>query len=331
MAQPRIFISSTFYDLKHVRNDLERFIIDLGYEPIMNERGQIAYNPNKENLDESCYKEIGTADILVSIVGGRFGSTSSHNSHASISQTEVKTAIEEKKQVFIFIEKGVYYEYNTYQHNKDKDISYVHVDNKKIYEYIDYLYSLNTIIIHPFESSTEITIFLKEQFAGLFQRFLREQKQVEEFANLKLLSDSIQNLNKTTEFLQSQLNKKDENIQELFFSTHPAVQKIAQILKIKFRMYFLDQKELKNLLINFGYWRKKDINDDHLLIYVIRYKDILKIIKISSCIFKEDGQLKTLQELTWNDSFIKEEELPIDVAIDADNRRIYHAQNHLQI
>ena len=26
MAKPRIFVSSTFYDLRHVRNDLENFI-----------------------------------------------------------------------------------------------------------------------------------------------------------------------------------------------------------------------------------------------------------------------------------------------------------------
>ena len=41
MARPRIFISSTFYDLKHVRYDLENFIRSLGYEPIMNDRGNI--------------------------------------------------------------------------------------------------------------------------------------------------------------------------------------------------------------------------------------------------------------------------------------------------
>lgn len=32
MAKPRIFISSTFYDLKQVRSDLDNFITGLGYE-----------------------------------------------------------------------------------------------------------------------------------------------------------------------------------------------------------------------------------------------------------------------------------------------------------
>ena len=39
MAKPRIFISSTYYDLRQVRADLERFIKDLGYETVLNEQG----------------------------------------------------------------------------------------------------------------------------------------------------------------------------------------------------------------------------------------------------------------------------------------------------
>ena len=39
MAKPRVFISSTFYDLRQVRQDLDQFIMSLGYEPIRNEEG----------------------------------------------------------------------------------------------------------------------------------------------------------------------------------------------------------------------------------------------------------------------------------------------------
>jgi hypothetical protein len=50
MAKPRIFVSSTFYDLRYVRNDIERFIRDLGYEAVLNERGQVPYGKH-ESLD----------------------------------------------------------------------------------------------------------------------------------------------------------------------------------------------------------------------------------------------------------------------------------------
>lgn len=48
MAKPRIFISSTFYDLRQVRSDLYQFIESLGYEPIRNEEGDIPYGKEEE-------------------------------------------------------------------------------------------------------------------------------------------------------------------------------------------------------------------------------------------------------------------------------------------
>ena len=97
MAHPRIFISSTYYDLKSVRADLERYIKDRGFDPVLNERGQIPYGSD-EKIEEYCYREIEHCDILVSIIGGRFGSSSSH---------EFKTAIGLGRPVYIFVEKFV--------------------------------------------------------------------------------------------------------------------------------------------------------------------------------------------------------------------------------
>jgi hypothetical protein len=54
MARPRVFISSTFYDLKQVRSELERFVKEMGYEPVLNERGHIAYGKD-EPLEEYWY------------------------------------------------------------------------------------------------------------------------------------------------------------------------------------------------------------------------------------------------------------------------------------
>jgi hypothetical protein len=41
MARPRVFISSTFYDLKQVRSALEIFIKNIGYDPVLHERGAV--------------------------------------------------------------------------------------------------------------------------------------------------------------------------------------------------------------------------------------------------------------------------------------------------
>ena len=39
MARPRVFVSSPYYDLKHIRSSLDSFIDRLGYEPVLSEKG----------------------------------------------------------------------------------------------------------------------------------------------------------------------------------------------------------------------------------------------------------------------------------------------------
>jgi hypothetical protein len=46
MAKPRVFVSSTYYDLKHVRSSLDLFVESLGFEPVLSEKGNIAYSPD---------------------------------------------------------------------------------------------------------------------------------------------------------------------------------------------------------------------------------------------------------------------------------------------
>ena len=50
MAKPRIFISSTFYDLRQVRADLNMFIDSLGYDSVRNEEGNIPYHYGVEKF-----------------------------------------------------------------------------------------------------------------------------------------------------------------------------------------------------------------------------------------------------------------------------------------
>ena len=81
MAKPRVFVSSTYYDLKYIRASLAEFIESLGFEAILHERGAIPYLPNID-LDESCRIELQNADIVILIIGGRYGSPSSRSTGA---------------------------------------------------------------------------------------------------------------------------------------------------------------------------------------------------------------------------------------------------------
>lgn len=63
MAKPRIFISSTFYDLQQIRVELDKFIESLGYEAIRNEEGDSGYNEkiDLETKEESLSKTLDDA------------------------------------------------------------------------------------------------------------------------------------------------------------------------------------------------------------------------------------------------------------------------------
>ncbi len=117
MAKPRVFVSSTYYDLRHIRQGVEAFIASLGFDSVLFESGSIPFS-HDQALDESCYKEIATCHILVLIVGGRYGSATSDdptklptedvNKHYqyynSITRKEFETAITEDIPAYIFVE-----------------------------------------------------------------------------------------------------------------------------------------------------------------------------------------------------------------------------------
>ena len=87
MATPRVFISSTYYDLKHVRNDISDFIRSLGYNPVMHDKGGVAYIQT-DTIENSCYSELSTCDIVICIIGNHFASQYA-NSAFSITMEEL--------------------------------------------------------------------------------------------------------------------------------------------------------------------------------------------------------------------------------------------------
>lgn len=190
MAKPRIFVSSTYYDLKHIRKSIELFIGEMGYESVLFENGDIPFD-HHEPLDESCYKELDSCQILVLVIGGRYGSSVSeesmdiseselekHYQHFnSITKKEYETAKERDIPIYIFVEKGVAAEYQTYKENKtNKSIKYAHVDSVNIFRLIESIHNQRrNNLIREFENVEDITNWLKEQWAGLFSQFLERK------------------------------------------------------------------------------------------------------------------------------------------------------------
>jgi hypothetical protein len=313
MAKPRIFVSSTYYDLRHIRTDLETFIRNQGYDSVLNERGNIPYGKDL-GLENYCYKEISNVDILVSIIGGRYGSESKRED-GSISQVELKTAFDLNKQVYIFIDKGVYSEYKFYSKNKDVEgIQYGNVDNIKIYQFIEYVEGLpNNNTIHSFENSIDITKFLKEQWAGLFQTFLQNQNRDKEVNIIKGIEQTAKTLNQLVTFLTEEKKDSVNAINHILLSNHPAMYQIKELLDIPYKVFFTNKEEFLNILKGHGYREYKDDNPfDDFAKFFRETTGGRNIITYKLEIFTNDDKLKVLTKEEWKTSFITIEKINYD-------------------
>lgn len=224
MAKIRVFISSTYYDLKHIRSAIESFIEDdLGYEAILSEKGSIAFNPDIA-LDESCYKEAQKCDIFVLIVGGRYGSATSttkretasdfYERYESITKKEFESAASNAIPTYILVDKGIYAEYDTFKRNRKKtDIEYAHVDSVNIFHFLDDILSKpRNNPVHPFEKHSDIINWLKIQWSGLFKDFLQRRYENKQISNLSEQVKYLSELNSTLKrYMEEIITKVDDS------------------------------------------------------------------------------------------------------------------------
>lgn len=226
MAGLRVFVSSTCYDLSMLRSQLRVFIQSLGYEPIMSDYEDVLYDP-RVHTHTSCVDEVGNCDMLIVIIGARFGGKATaealakidfeklkkddrkvgqlkEEEYLSVTQLEVLKAIENGMPVYTFIDKKVWHDHSLYEKNKSSEI----VDKivfpsiekqetaKYIFEFINFV-RLRTKgnNIFTFEKGVDIEEILKKQWSSYFQRLLYEQRYMqEEQKRMEILSDQFEDL-----------------------------------------------------------------------------------------------------------------------------------------
>jgi hypothetical protein len=288
--------------MRVVRADLERFIKEIGFEPVLFERGHVPYG-KEEALEEYCYREISNCDILVTIIGGKFGSQSSDQKN-SITQKELKTAIVLGKQIYIFIEKPVYSEYKTYLKNKEVEgFKPSTVDDSRVFKFIEDIYALQSgNPVEPFELSNDITRFLKEQWAGLFQRLLHESARQKEIDVIEYLKSTASTLNNLITFLTEERLKGDQAIKDILLSSHPAFAAIKKAANIPYRVVFHNRKELNELLTARSFIQ--DPFDTGTTCCWENY-ELGYGIRVCIEIFKSNGKLKIITPEEWKDEWVQ--------------------------
>jgi hypothetical protein len=207
MANLKIFVSSTCYDLQAIRGQLRGVLSGVGYEPVMSDHADVIYDP-RIHTHASCLREVQNCDMLVLVMGSRFGGTivpkaleaidiaglgevsradrfPDESNKLSITQAEVLQAIQFGIPVFAFVDAGVMRDHLTYEKNKKKSIinqiEFSSIDKNEtapyIFEFINFLrLRSENNSVYEFSRFEDIEYQLKRQWSGLFQRLLLEQR-----------------------------------------------------------------------------------------------------------------------------------------------------------
>lgn len=101
---PSVFISSTIADLHYLRDGIRDAIEDLAYQPVMSEYGEIGYL-NPVTAAESCYRSVKQCQMVILIVGRRYGKVGPDG--LSVTHREYQTAKAEGLPTITFVEPDV--------------------------------------------------------------------------------------------------------------------------------------------------------------------------------------------------------------------------------
>jgi hypothetical protein len=209
MAAPRVFISSTCYDLADERDGLDEFCNSFGFAATLSERGDIFYHPDL-HTHVSCVRETSTCQMLVLIIGGRFGGKYISDKEKSVTNAEYAAAVEAKMPVFTFVKQDVLNDHNVWQRNKKSpianEIEYPSIEKQE--HAVDIFNFIELVRRAPvnngffgFRFAKDIQELLRKQWAGMFFDFLQSRTVASEIAvtnaalgNLSIVSNKIEEL-----------------------------------------------------------------------------------------------------------------------------------------
>lgn len=185
---PHVMISSTFYDLRQVRADLEAFLrYQAGCVPLLSESASFPVEPSQEAI-ENCRRRVEKdADLLLLVVGGRYGSIE-QKSGKSVTNLEYLAARAKGIPIYCFIEKALLANLPVWKANPKADFSSV-VDNPKVFEFVNQVRSVDSVWTHEFELAQDIVKVLRHQFAHLLLEGLKWQMRLRDDSTRRLLDE----------------------------------------------------------------------------------------------------------------------------------------------
>lgn len=187
-----VFISSTCYDLRSVRNRLKNMIEEeIGMEAKLSEHANFPVDSSIGTV-ENCLKVVEkNADIFVLIIGSRYGYITDKGK--SVTNLEYLRAKEMNIPIYIFIDSQTLNKYSEWKNNND--IVFPDIDNNKLFNFIEKVREEDNAWTHEYEIDSQILEMLKLQINYLFTDSLdaRNQLKSSNFSD-KVLNTSSQAL-----------------------------------------------------------------------------------------------------------------------------------------
>lgn len=189
VSAPTVMVSSTYYDLRQVRADLEEFIDhDIGYIPLLSEFSSFPIDPDKKTIENCRIRVNENADILVLIIGGRYGHVESA-SNKSVTNLEYLAARTKGIPIYAFVEKQTLISLPLWEKNPDGDFSSI-VETTAVFEFVRDVRSKDGVWTFEFETAQDIIRALRHQFAHQMLEGLKLSAKIRK-ANLP---DTLENL-----------------------------------------------------------------------------------------------------------------------------------------
>ena len=171
---PVVFLSSTCYDLKQVREDLKDFFEgNYGFQTMLSEFDSFPIDPCIGTFENSLSNLDKSADIFILIVGTEYDHVTERGK--SIVNLEYRQAKAKGIPVFVFVDKQLYSQLERWEANKDGNFSTV-ADNPQLLEFVSEIYSESKQWIYTYESVGDITATMKHQLSLIFSDGLRYKK-----------------------------------------------------------------------------------------------------------------------------------------------------------
>lgn len=241
MPIPRVFVSSTCYDLKYIRENLRFFIRTLGYEPILSEDGAVFYNPS-QNVEDACLSDVSTVQLFVLVIGGRFGSRL-HGAEKSITNAEYDAAISSRIPVFALVEESVAAQYELYSRNKDNPsvdltkFQFSAVDSLSVFKFLESVRK-NAVnnAIQPFRDFADVESYLKKQWAGMMFDFLSKRSEAQRVSStLEELTRLNERIEVMSKFILESVGTERHKLEAMLYEEMIASAAIRDLSWLKVR------------------------------------------------------------------------------------------------